>query len=219
MNTMQTQILVAGNDTVVRVGLARLLHEQLPAAAAVIECGTLEELRASDTNASQLILIDFDLRPDFDTLSELSASGTPIILIEPPYPVHVHELTAVGVHGVLFRPFSREGLKIAVETVCNGNIYVGPLTRPDMLAEPIGPGVKDLSPLSDSLTDTFTQRETEVMNVVFTGSSNQEIAQKLGLSVSTVKSHLRRIMQKVNAHDRISLINRLNGLSAMSPQS
>ncbi|WP_306468257.1 response regulator transcription factor [Deinococcus alpinitundrae] len=48
----------------------------------------------------------------------------------------------------------------------------------------------------------LTERETEVLRCIADGQSNKEIAAQLGISVSTVKFHIRDILHKVSATDR-----------------
>ena len=52
----------------------------------------------------------------------------------------------------------------------------------------------------------FSSRETEVADLIITGFTNAQIANKLCISVSTVKSHVRNVIRKANAHSRWELI-------------
>ena len=54
--------------------------------------------------------------------------------------------------------------------------------------------------------DDLTPREREVLQLVAEGHSNQQVAEELGLSVKTVKTHRLHLMQKLDLHDRADLI-------------
>jgi DNA-binding NarL/FixJ family response regulator len=57
------------------------------------------------------------------------------------------------------------------------------------------------------LISTLTEREKEVAKLAATGCSNPEIAEILGLTLNTVKWHLKSVMMKLEVHDRVSLAN------------
>jgi non-specific serine/threonine protein kinase len=66
------------------------------------------------------------------------------------------------------------------------------------------------------LLDPLTEREVEVLHWVATGMSNWEIAQRLSISVLTVKTHLTRIFTKLNVKSRIQAINQAKALHILS---
>jgi DNA-binding CsgD family transcriptional regulator len=71
---------------------------------------------------------------------------------------------------------------------------------------------RDLLPDRDVLL--FTAKEQEIVNLVREGASNKRIAIKLGISLSTVKTHLRNIFAKTNTINRTELVS--NGFYAHS---
>ncbi len=60
----------------------------------------------------------------------------------------------------------------------------------------------------DTVSRNISEREREVIQLLATGNSNREIAERLHLSQATVKSHLARIMAKLGARDRVQLVIR-----------
>lgn len=64
---------------------------------------------------------------------------------------------------------------------------------------------------------TLTQRETEIVELMFTGAQNKEIAFILCISPDTVKQHLKNLYGKLNVHNKIELLNKTRWLTA-SPQ-
>jgi DNA-binding CsgD family transcriptional regulator len=71
-----------------------------------------------------------------------------------------------------------------------------------------------LSSLPNSAEPLLTAREIDVLMKISFGLTNQEIAQQLFLSQSTVKSHIGSIFRKLNVENRVSALNyaRANGL-------
>jgi two-component system response regulator NreC len=58
----------------------------------------------------------------------------------------------------------------------------------------------------DTNLDGLTEREREVLTLIAEGLTNQEIAQRLYISVKTVQTHRAHIMEKLNLHDRTELV-------------
>lgn len=58
---------------------------------------------------------------------------------------------------------------------------------------------------SVSFCAMFTERELEVLQEVVTGASNKEIAERMSLSVDTIKYHLKNLMRKTGCHTRTEL--------------
>ncbi|WLP89008.1 helix-turn-helix transcriptional regulator [Gordonia sp. NB41Y] len=71
-------------------------------------------------------------------------------------------------------------------------------------------------PEDDTATTTadLTDREREILEVVVSGASNSQIAERFTISVETVKSHVKRILRKLNAANRSELIARYGGLGS-----
>jgi DNA-binding NarL/FixJ family response regulator len=82
------------------------------------------------------------------------------------------------------------------------------------ISSPSGFSSKGLSSLPHSAVPLLTAREIDVLMKISFGLSNQEIAQQLFLSQSTVKSHIGSIFRKLNVENRVSALNyaRENGL-------
>ncbi len=57
-----------------------------------------------------------------------------------------------------------------------------------------------------NMTNDFTQREVEVLNLLFEGLNNREIALKLNISIHTVKSHLESIYPKLGVNNRLRAV-------------
>lgn len=100
----------------------------------------------------------------------------------------------------LVKPFNRAQLKAAIEITAN-NFY-----NPNLLLEKNTKIFK----LNQKLHDSLTDREIDVLLLVESGFSNQNISEKLFISEHTVKSHIKNIFIKTASKSRTDLISKLN---------
>ncbi|MFE1324395.1 response regulator transcription factor [Streptomyces sp. NPDC058735] len=103
-----------------------------------------------------------------------------------------------------------EELLAGVRAVATGDAVVAPsLTRRLLDAYvhhlPTDPGTGDAAEEDPRLT-TLTDREREILTVIGKGRTNTEIASRLHLAESTVKTHVGRILAKTGSHDRIQAV-------------
>ncbi|WP_370934536.1 response regulator [Amycolatopsis sp. cg13] len=110
-----------------------------------------------------------------------------------------------GASGFLLKNARPEELLAAIRTVAAGNAVVSPrVTR--RLLEKFRPHLPDADAASDERLSRLSAREREVLVQVGSGLSNAEIATALHLAEATVKSHLGRILHKLELRDRIQAV-------------
>lgn len=111
-----------------------------------------------------------------------------------------------GASGFLLKDAQRVELTAAIRAVHRGDAALSPrVTR--RLLEQVGPGLRavESAPAADP-TSVLTDRERDVFTAVGQGLTNAEIAQHLHLSESTVKTHVGRVLMKLDARDRIQVV-------------
>ena len=109
-----------------------------------------------------------------------------------------------GASGFLLKDVSSAELVRAVRTVAAGEAVVSPrITRTLLDRYQQGPASP---PESARLLEKLTGREREVLVAIARGLSNTEIAAELFLSESTVKTHVGRVLAKLNARDRVHAV-------------
>jgi len=117
---------------------------------------------------------------------------------------YVYAALAAGASGFLLKAVSPEHLVAAVQLVRTGDALLAPsITRrlvERFAPRPSGPGLpgRDLSVL--------TPRELEVLGLIARGMSNAELASALTLSEATVKTHVARILAKLDLRDRVQAV-------------
>jgi DNA-binding NarL/FixJ family response regulator len=117
---------------------------------------------------------------------------------------YVFEAIRAGASGFLVKDTEPEELVHAVRVVAAGDALLSPtVTR--RLIEEFATRAKE--PQTAGL-EALTEREREVVGLVGGGLSNEEIAERLVLSVATAKTHVSRAMTKLGARDRAQLVVR-----------
>jgi DNA-binding NarL/FixJ family response regulator len=122
-----------------------------------------------------------------------------------------------GASGFLLKRSSPEELIDAIHTVADGEALLSPsVTRRviDTVArQPL------LGPASDPRLDELTPREREVLELIAQGLSNPEIALELVVEGTTVKSHVKRVLAKLGARDRVHAVILAYELGVIAPGS
>ncbi|MGN6721724.1 MAG: response regulator [Marmoricola sp.] len=109
-----------------------------------------------------------------------------------------------GASGFLLKDVPPAELVAAIHTVAEGDAVVAPAVTRRLLDRFIR-GDGDDSPDLARL-EVLTSREQEVLELIGLGHTNQEIAEKLFLSEATVKSHVSRILGKLDLRDRVQAV-------------
>ena len=93
----------------------------------------------------------------------------------------------------------------AIRTVAGGGAVVAP-TATRRLLDHVAPKLPAGKPRDDSRLDGLTEREREVLMEVAHGANNAEIGSRLYMAEGTVKTHIGRLLAKLQARDRIGLV-------------
>lgn len=110
----------------------------------------------------------------------------------------------VGASGYVLKEAASTDLVNAIESVHRGGMFLYPSLAGKLVEEylrRIGSGDERSS------YDALTAREREVLQLIGEGRTNQEVAEKLGLSVHTIQSHRIHIMNKLGLHNRAQLVS------------
>jgi DNA-binding NarL/FixJ family response regulator len=114
-----------------------------------------------------------------------------------------------GASAFLLKDVAPSELVHAVRLVASGDAVVAPRVTQRLLETYVRGGVvpgHSPSPHRDPLLDELTPRETEILTTIAEGLSNAEIAHKFFLSEATVKTHVRRILSKLQLRDRVQVV-------------
>ncbi|HVB80492.1 MAG TPA: response regulator transcription factor [Candidatus Binataceae bacterium] len=186
-------MIIADDHALFRQGLRSLLVlEGLEVVAEVEQAGSLEAALAA--NPCDVLLLDLQMEQwSMDQIPELSRK-TAIVVLTADERVEIG-LTALrlGARAIVQKRFAIETLMTAIQAVADGLVWMPPAMQAALVGQD-GPAAKKLTP-----------RESEIVRYVAVGMRNAEVAARLSLSESTVKTHLTNIFQKLGIRDRIEL--------------
>jgi len=115
---------------------------------------------------------------------------------------YVYEALRAGASGFVLKDTSPEELLAGIRVVAAGDALLSPSVTRRLLRE-----FAQRAPRArGNLLEPLTEREREVLAEVARGLSNAEIAESLHMSVATAKTHVSRILAKLNARDRAQLV-------------
>ena len=107
-----------------------------------------------------------------------------------------------GAKGYLLKDMPVEELAQAIRLVSRGYCQMGPGLMEKMLD---GMAIANNDPESEALLVELTPREIDVLNLIGTGCTNREIAQRLYIAEGTVKSHVTHILNRLNLRNRAQI--------------
>ena len=207
------RVVVADDQALVRSGFTMLLAGE-PDIEVVGEAGNgAEAVALVASQRPDVVLMDVRM-PVMDGLEatrritgdDSMAGARVVILTTFDLDEYVHEALRAGASGFLLKDTLPVDLLGAVRVVAGGDALISPkITRRliEEFAQRPGPGT---ATASAAVLDQLTGREREVLEAIARGASNAEIAANLYVSHATVKTHVSRLLMKLDARDRAQLV-------------
>ncbi|MEU0038350.1 MULTISPECIES: response regulator transcription factor [unclassified Streptomyces] len=199
--TREVTVVLADDHLVVRAGM-RLLLAQDPAFRIVAESATVPDtLDAVRRTRPRVLVLDLTMAgksslPVIPALLTASPGTRILVLTMQEDPAFAREALRTGAAGYLLKEAAAEELRAAAHQVAEGATYVQPVLGARLAVEMPGPADQE----------SLTAREAEVLSLLALGHTNQEIAQRLYVSVRTVETHRARIRDKLGKDSRAELI-------------
>ena len=209
---MSTRILLVDDQPLLRTGFRMILSAE-PDFAVVGEAGDgASAVEIARRLKPDVVLMDIRM-PGMDGIQATRALAGPgvaepmkvLILTTFGLDEYVVESLRAGASGFLLKDAPAEDLVEAIRIVAAGDALLAPsVTRRllDRIASKLPPAHENVIPALSELTE----REMEVLKLVARGLSNAEIAEKLVVSETTVKTHVSRILGKLDLRDRVQVV-------------
>jgi DNA-binding NarL/FixJ family response regulator len=198
---MSIRVLIVDDHLVVRMGLRSMIESEPDMSVAGEASDGIEALdkyKQLQKQASvELVLMDLRM-PRLGGVEATAAirAHDPFarILVLTTYDgdENIYRALQAGAMGYLLKEMPKEEFVTAVQKVAHGEYYI-----PQQVAARLAQRI----PAQD-----LSQREMEVLKLIVQGRSNKEIADKLGLSESTVKNHVNGLLSKLHVQDRTQAV-------------
>jgi two-component system response regulator NreC len=204
----KTKILIADDHALVREGIRMILSKE----------PDFEVVGEASDGQQALNLVE-TLRPNV-VVMDLSMPGmggieaTQLLKVRHPQvavlALTMHEdesfvfrLLRAGALGYVLKRAAAQDLVQAVRAAARGESFLYPSVAQKVVADYLKRVEAGEAP---DRFDGLTEREKEILTLIAEGLSNQQIAQKLFVSIKTVQTHRAHIMEKLNLHDRTELV-------------
>ena len=220
------RVAIADDQELVRAGFAMVINSQKDMQVVAQASNGNEIVEVASKENPDVILMDVRM-PNMDgleatrkILKEDTNANTRIIILTT-FDLDEYVMAAIhtGASGFLLKDTEPETLLNSIRTVYQGNAIIAPtatkrliesmISKPndeEKSKEEIATKNEQSANTYDSCLNDLTDREREVLVEIAHGLSNQEIANKLFISLPTVKTHVAHILGKINARDRVQAV-------------
>lgn len=189
------KILCCSTDNIL---LDNLIH--LYGKDSIKSYSNINQIKDSDLKNAEVILVDLKV----SKIPDGRRFPTPLIaLTTVPVFKEAVILMQIGVKGYGNRKMRPENIRLAIESVISGQIWLPPEIVNQLISSVGVEGTKVKE--ETSILDTLSTREKEVASYVAKGMSNQEMADKMFVTLRTVKAHLSSIYDKTGLRNRLEL--------------
>jgi DNA-binding NarL/FixJ family response regulator len=204
---MTIRVILADDQPLVRAGL-RMLIAQMPDIDVVGEAGTgTEAVQVAKDTSPDVVVMDIRM-PGMDgieatRLITASAAPTRVLVLTTFDDDYVYGALRAGASGFLVKDMALDDILSAIRVVASGDAIIAPGVTRRLIglfaAQPRwGRKPRELTQITD--------REREVLQLVGLGMSNAEIAAALHITAGTAKTHVARLLAKLDARDRVQLV-------------
>ncbi|WKU06523.1 response regulator transcription factor [Micromonospora sp. HUAS LYJ1] len=208
---MTVRVVIVDDQALVRAGFRMVLDSQPDLAVVGEAIDGADALRVLAGVEADVVVMDLRM-PTMDgveatrRICAASTDGRPRVLVLTTFDTEADAFAALraGASGFLLKNVPPEELLAAIRVVAEGDSVVAPsITRRllDRFADRLGP-----APAEDPRLAQLTDREREILLLVAQGLANAEIAARVHVAEATVKTHVGRILAKLQLRDRVQVV-------------
>jgi DNA-binding NarL/FixJ family response regulator len=205
------KVLIVDDQSLVRAGFRMILDAESDVEVIGEAADGREAIEAVSRVTPDVILMDIRM-PNLDGLEatrqivDHSPNGPRVLMLTTfDLDEYVYEALRAGASGFLLKDTPPEQLVEAIHVIARGEALLSPAITKRVIEEFVLRPPASLRTAPPEVAD-LTARELEVLGYIARGSSNAEIAKGLFVSETTVKTHVARILMKLNLRDRVQAV-------------
>ena len=213
---MPIKIVLADDHALVRDGIKSLLEDESDLKVIGEASNGEEALEVIALLKPDLVIMDIRT-PRMDGIAAVRAlkekgNKTPCLMLSMhDSEEYVLQSISAGAHGYLLKDASRDEFLKAIHTIHKGERYFSGDLSHILLRQIIGGDAPSIQPATASSVNV-TRRQREILTIIPTGLTNQEIADQLGLSRRTVETHRYKLMEELQVNNKADLIRKAREL-------
>jgi DNA-binding NarL/FixJ family response regulator len=206
-----TRVLIADDQALVRAGFRMILDAEDDLDVVGEASDGAEAVKLARQMKPDVVLMDIRM-PELDgieatrRIAELGTDPPTRVLMLTTFDLneYVYEALRAGASGFLLKDVPPEQLAAGIRIVAQGEALLAPSITKRLIQE--FARASPATPEPPKGLDELTARELEVFKLVARGLSNAEIAQELIVSETTVKTHVARVLMKLDLRDRVQAV-------------
>ncbi|SEU39722.1 response regulator [Nonomuraea wenchangensis] len=204
------RVLIADDQDLFRAGFGLILDAQ-PDIEVVGEAADGEEAIAEARRLQpDVVLMDVRMpgKNGIEATREICATTAAKVLVLTMFDLdeYVYDAVRAGASGFLLKDIRRDELAHAVRTVASGEALLAPAATRRLLEDLVRRPAHGVAPRLAARLEALTDRERETLKLVARGLSNAEIAAALVVTEHTVKTHVSRMLSKLDLRDRVQAV-------------
>jgi DNA-binding NarL/FixJ family response regulator len=206
-----TSVLIADDQELVRVGLRKILEND-PQTTVAGEANNGEDaVNAATRLRPDIVLMDIRM-PVLDGIEATrrivnAQPGTRVLILTTfGLDSYVYDALHAGASGFMLKDAPPEEITAAIQIIANGDALLAPAITRTVIAEFTRLPATTPKPEPPPALAQLTPREREILDLLARGLSNPEICSQLVISEATTKTHVARILQKLDLRGRIQAV-------------
>jgi DNA-binding NarL/FixJ family response regulator len=204
---MSIRVLLVDDHALARTGFRMVLDAEPDIEVVGEAANGNQAIHSAGRLHPDVVLMDVRM-PELDGIAatrEIASDNTKVLILTTfDLDDYVYDSLAAGASGFLLKDAGPEQLIEAIRVVAAGDALLAPSVTRRLIDDVVGAGRRRL-PRPPEL-DELTPRELEVLRLVAAGLSNAEIAERLVVEETTVKTHVSRLLAKLGLRDRVQAV-------------